>query len=222
MVAWLASHVADLVSGFTLHVSFLGSLGGLMALAAGEADIAGCHLWDEETRSYNDSYVRRLFPGRRVTLITLAQRRLGLVMLPGNPPRGAGAPRPARPGVRFIDRQTGSGTRVWLDLQLRDSGLTPAAISGYEHEVATHSDVAGFVAEGQADTGLAFEEGAASAYGLDFVALATETYDLAVVAADAPGIADLIAWLATPEAAGVINSFGGYLAESTGRVRWVE
>ena len=221
VVAWLASHVADLVSGFTLHVSFLGSLGGLMALAAGEADIAGCHLWDEETRSYNDSYVRRLFPGRRVTLITLAQRRLGLVMLPGNPLGVRGLLDLRRPGVRFINRQTGSGTRVWLDLQLRDSGLTPAAISGYEHEVATHSDVAGFVAEGQADTGLALE-GAASAYGLDFVALATETYDLAVVAADAPGIADLIAWLATPEAAGVINSFGGYLAESTGRVRWVE
>jgi putative molybdopterin biosynthesis protein len=192
-----------------------------MALAAGEADIAGCHLWDEDTRSYNDSFVRRLFPGRRACLVTLAQRRVGLVMSPGNPLGIGGIPDLVRPEVRFVNRQSGSGTRVWLDVQLRVAGLSATSINGYEHEAATHSQVAGLVAEGGANTGLALE-GAALVYGLDFVPLTLETYDLALLDPDAPGITELIAWLATPEAAGVVASFGGYLADETGRVRWVE
>jgi molybdate-binding protein/DNA-binding transcriptional regulator YhcF (GntR family) len=219
-LAWLASHFDEIVPGYSLHIAFSGSLGGLMALAAGEADIAGCHLWDEDTRSYNDSFVRRLFPGRRVCLVTLAQRRVGLVMSPGNPLGIAGIGDLVRPGVRFVNRQSGSGTRVWLDVQLRMAGLRATSINGYDHETATHSQVAGLVAEGGADTGLALE-GAALVYGLDFVPLTLETYDLALLDPDAPGVAELIAWLATPEAAGVIGSFGGYRADHTGRVRWV-
>ena len=220
-MTWLASHFSDLVPDYSLRMAFQGSLGGLMALAAGEADIAGCHLWDEETRSYNESYVRRLFPGRRMPLVTLAQRRVGLVMAPGNPHNVHGLRDLRRQNVRFVNRQTGSGTRVWLDVELRKAGLSSTAINGYEREVTTHSEVAGLVAEGEADTGLALE-GSALAYGLDFLPLALETYDLAVPDLDAPGVAELIAWLATPEAAEVVASFGGYLAAETGRVRWVE
>ena len=99
--------------------------------------------------------------------------------------------------------------------------MSAAGISGYSHEVTTHSEVAGCVAEGRADAGLALQ-GAAMAYGLDFVPLALETYDLAVLEPEAPGIAALVAWLATPQAAGVITSFGGYLADETGSVGWVE
>ena len=220
-VAWLASHFSDLVPSYSLSIAFRGSLGGLMALAAGDADIAGCHLWDEETRSYNDSYVRRLFPGRRMPLITLAQRRVGLVMAPGNPLGVHGLRDLRRPDLRFVNRQTGSGTRVWLDVELHKAGVSPTTIDGYEREVTTHSEVAALVAEGEAHTGLALE-GSALAYGLDFLPLALEEYDLAVPDLDAPGIADLTTWLATPEAAEVVASFGGYLADETGRVRWVE
>jgi molybdate-binding protein/DNA-binding transcriptional regulator YhcF (GntR family) len=220
-MTWLASHFSDLVPDYSLRMAFNGSLGGLMALAAGEADIAGCHLWDEETRSYNESYVRRLFPGRRMPLVTLAQRRVGLVMAPGNPHHIRGLRDLRRQNVRFVNRQTGSGTRVWLDVELRKAGLSSTAINGYERELTTHSEVAGLVAEGKADTGLALE-GSALAYGLDFLPLALETYDLAVPDLDAPGIADLFTWLTTPVAAEVVASFGGYLAEQTGRVHWVE
>jgi putative molybdopterin biosynthesis protein len=219
-VAWLASHFSELAPGYRLSIAFQGSLGGLMALAAGEADMAGCHLWDDETHTYNDSFVRRVLPGRRVMLVTVAQRRVGLVVAPGNPLGLNSLGDLDRPEVRFVNRQAGSGTRVWLDVQLRGTGLAPEALNGYEREATTHSEVAQHVAEGDADAGLALQ-GSALAYGLDFVPLTLETYDLAIPDPDMPGIAETVAWLACPEAAEVIASFGGYLTEETGRVRWV-
>ena len=95
----------------TLHLSFNGSLGGLIALAQGEADLAGCHLWDAATDTYNTPFVQRLLPGRRVLLLTLAHRRLGLVLARAtrlaSPVAGPGSR-----GVRFVNRQPGAGTRV--------------------------------------------------------------------------------------------------------------
>ena len=68
-----------------LHLSFSGSLGGLIALAEKNADLAGCHLWDETTDTYNEPFVRKLLPGQKVALLTLAHRRVGLIFAPGNP-----------------------------------------------------------------------------------------------------------------------------------------
>jgi molybdate-binding protein/DNA-binding transcriptional regulator YhcF (GntR family) len=221
VVAWIASHFAELVPGCSLSVAFQGSLGGLMALAAGDADVAGCHLWDEETRTYNDSFVRRVLPGRRVALVTLAQRQVGLVTAPGDPLMVRTLSDLRRPGVRFVNRQPGSGTRVWLDVQLRKAGISPSDINGYDQEAGTHSEVAQRVAESQADTGVALE-GVALAYGLDFVPLTLETYDLAVPGPERPETAGLLSWLASPAAAAAIAAFGGYLADATGQVRWVE
>jgi molybdate-binding protein/DNA-binding transcriptional regulator YhcF (GntR family) len=220
-VAWVATHFSDLAPGYRLSISFRGSLGGLLALAAGGADMAGCHLWDEETHSYNDSFVRRVLPGRRVMLVTLAKRRLGLIVAPGNPLGVNVLGDLGRPEVRFVNRQAGSGTRVWLDVELRKTRLAPEALNGYGREATTHSEVAQCVAEGEADAGLALQ-GSALAYGLDFVPLTLERYDLVIPDPDMPGIAQVIPWLARPEAADVIASFGGYLTEETGRVRWVE
>ncbi len=106
-----------------ISLSFCGSLGGLIALEEGKADFAGCHLWDAETGTYNVPFIRRLLPGRRVTLLTLAERSLGLILPPGNPLKVTGLQDLAKPGVRFINRQSGSGTRVWLDYQLKSIGL---------------------------------------------------------------------------------------------------
>jgi putative molybdopterin biosynthesis protein len=81
--------------------------------------------------------------------------------------------------------------------------------------------VAQLVAEGETDTGLALQ-GSALAYGLDFIPLTLETYDLVIPEPDQPGVGELVGWLGRPEAADVIASFGGYLADGTGRLRWVE
>jgi len=222
-VSWLANHWAELAPGTDFQVSFSGSLGGLMALADGRADLAGCHLWDAETNRYNLPFIRKLFPGNKMAAIRLADRRLGLMVAPGNP---LGIQRVAdlgRPGLRFVNRQSGSGTRVWLDAALQREGLSAGAIGGYAVEKATHSEVARAVAEGQADVGLGLES-AAAALRLDFVFLVQETYDLVAPAAslEAAPLQTLVAWLAGAAAHQRLGELVGYETHQTGLIQWVE
>ena len=70
-----------------MTTDFIGSLGGLMALARGEADIAGAHLWDEATGLYNVPFVQKVLPGRPVVLVNLVKRLQGLIVPAGNPQR---------------------------------------------------------------------------------------------------------------------------------------
>jgi putative molybdopterin biosynthesis protein len=221
-LTWLASHFSEIASGCTLQLNFTGSLGGLIALAEGRADLAGSHLWDEESDSYNIPYIRRLLPGKRMAVITLANRRLGLILPPGNPGQIQGLADLARPGLRFVNRQSGSGTRVWLDIALRKLDIQTGAITGYTAVKVTHSAVAQAVAEGEADAGIGLE-GAAISYGLDFLFLTHERYDLVVPEAvmNTPPMAALAEWLRSPATRLVIENLGGYEAGSTGQVEWV-
>ena len=127
-VGWLAEHFTQAQAGGKLIPQFTGSLGGLIALSEGKADIAGSHLWDEPSDSYNAPFVRRLLPGQRVALVHLAYRRLGLIVPAGNPRQIRQLSDLALPDLRFINRQPGSGTRVWLDAALRKAGVDSAAI----------------------------------------------------------------------------------------------
>jgi molybdate-binding protein/DNA-binding transcriptional regulator YhcF (GntR family) len=223
-IALIATRLGELAPGYALHVSFAGSLGGLIALAEHRAEIAGSHLWDEDSGSYNRPFVRRLLPGRRVALLTLAQRRLGLIVPPGNPAAIVDLPDLTRPGVRFINRQSGAGTRVWLDTRLHRLGIAPEQVAGYgDQRAATHAEIARAVAAGEADVGLGIEA-AALAFGLDFVCLTTERYDLVIPAevwASQP-VQRLAEWLASDEARAAIEAIGGYDTRSTGRVEWVD
>ncbi len=222
-VALIAARFANVAAGHALHLSFAGSLGGLIALAEGESDLAGSHLWDAETDTYNTPFVRRLLPGRRVALLTMAHRRLGLIVPPGNPAHLAGLKDLAQAGLRFANRQHGAGTRVWLDAQMKRLGLSPEQMPGYATEMLTHSQVAQAIAEGQADVGLGIEA-AAIAYGLDFVCLTTERYDMVIPmpAWEYPPIQALAQWLCTREARMAITALGGYDTDQSGQVEWVE
>jgi putative molybdopterin biosynthesis protein len=217
-VAWLAAHFAEIAPGYTLQLSFSGSLGGLIALAEGQAELAGCHLWDAESDSYNLPFIKRLLPGQRLALVTLAQRRIGLIVPPGNPQGVLGLGDLARPGLRLANRQPGSGTRVWLDAQLRRQGIDAAAIPGYGDEKATHSQVAQAVAEGQAQVGLGLEA-AGRAYGLDFIELALETYHLVIPQAifETPPLQALLDWLAGEGGRQVVGGLAGYEVSRMGK-----
>ena len=220
-VTWLSAHFDEVASGCTFQVSFNGSLGGLIALAEGEADLAGSHLWDEGTDSYNLPFVERLLPGRRVALLALARRRTGLIVPAGNPQRITGLADLARPEVTFVNRQAGSGTRVWLDAQLHQSGVRPAQVRGYSVEKLTHSDVARAIAEGQAGVGLGLE-GSARAFGLDFILMVSERYDLVIPeeSLEHPAVRSLAAWLESSAARNAITALGGYETGETGRIIW--
>lgn len=222
-ITWMAAHFHEILPDTRLKVRFTGSLGGLIALAQGEADIAGSHLWDESSDRYNEPYVRRLMPGKRVALITLFERNLGLILPKGNPKQVTRLRDLVQPEIRFVNRQPGSGTRVWLDCMLTNLEISPGQIQGYEHEKTTHSEVAQAVAEGAADVGVGLEA-SARAYDLDFIFLKEERYDL-IVPADNMNLASVQAlrtWLESSEVKRSVAEFGGYRTESTGQVRWMD
>ncbi len=155
----------------------LGSLEGLIALRHGLGHAAGCHLIDAETGEANVPYARRLFPGRSLVLITLARRQQCLVVAPENPLSLESLTDVARAGARFVNRNRGSGTRVWIDRELAARSLKPAGLSGYEYEVSGHLDAAREVAEGRADAAVALRA-AGQRFGLETIPLFDEQYDL--------------------------------------------
>ena len=160
----------------------VGSLGGMLALERGETHIAGTHLLDPETGDYNVPDIKRTIPKVPLVLVHLAQREQGILVPRGNPKVLATLRDLSKPGIRFVNRQPGSGTRVLLDHALKKLGLEPASIAGYEREEFTHMAVGVAVASGLADAGLGVR-GAATALGLDFIRVASEHYDLLVARA---------------------------------------
>jgi len=221
-MALIAAHYHEVTEGFTLQLAFTGSLGGLIALAEKKADLAGCHLWDEHTDTYNEPFVRKLLPGQKVALLTLAHRRVGLIVAPGNPLQVNNLTDLAKAGIRFINRQQGSGTRVWLDAQLHRAEIAPSSINGYSNEKMTHSEVARAISKGQADVGLGVETAALS-FGLDFHLLTTERYDLVIPAEkwEMDTVQALKDWLDSPQAKAAIHNLGGYDISQTGTVTWI-
>ncbi len=157
----------------------LGSLGGLLALRDGRAELAGVHLLDTQSGEYNVPFIKHLLPEEAIVLITLAHREQGILVEPGNPKRIRGVRDLVRQRVRLINRQPGAGTRLLLFHHLRRNGVDPRSLSGYDREVPTHTAVAAAIAAGTADAGPGIRA-AAEAWGLDFVPLARERYDLAV------------------------------------------
>lgn len=221
-MALIAAHYHEVTAGYSLQLSFTGSLGGLIALAEKKAELAGCHLWDENTDTYNEPFVLKLLPGQKVALLCLAHRRVGLILAPGNPLKVSGLKDLVWPGIRFVNRQQGSGTRVWLDAQLHRAGIEPESISGYQDEKMTHSEVARAISKGQVDVGLGVETAALS-FGLDFILLATERYDLVIPSDkwELESVQALKGWLDTTQAKAAINNLGGYDTSATGAVTWV-
>lgn len=195
----------------TMTTDFIGSLGGLMALARGEADIAGSHLWDETTETYNIAFAQRILPNRRLILLHLAQRIQGLIVPAGNPAGLSAIADLAAPEVVLVNRQPGSGTRVWLDVQLRAAGISPGGITGYDYEEPTHMGVARAVAEGRATAGLGISA-AAAAYGLGFVPLGRERYDLVIPLEiwDSPELQVLRAVVSSSSFHAAVTALGGY------------
>lgn len=214
----LARMSSEEASEAYLSIEYTGSLGGLMALSRGEVQVAGSHLWDEASDTYNIPFVQRLLPGRQLVLLTLVQRSLGLIVPAGNPQRLRGITDLTQPDVRIVNRQPGSGTRVWLDAQLKAAGVASESISGYDQQELTHLAVARTVYQGVATVGLGICA-AASAYGLGFVPLTWERYDLVFPAESwsLPMAGQLAAIIRSCKFAEAVAALGGYDTSETGK-----
>ncbi|MDZ4159988.1 MAG: molybdopterin biosynthesis protein [Anaerolineaceae bacterium] len=197
----------------------VGSLGGLTALQRGEAHFAGAHLLDPESGEYNQSFIRRYLEGTQVRLMVWVSREQGLVLQPGNPKNIRALQDLARPEVRFINRQRGSGTRMLLDYHLNQIGLDAANIQGYPQEEYTHLAVAAAVASGRADCGLAVTA-AADALGLEFIPLFKERYDLVIPEQYARDdlLSPLFAVMQDPAFRGAIAALPGYDVSRMGEI----
>jgi molybdopterin molybdotransferase/putative molybdopterin biosynthesis protein len=201
----------------TLASSNVGSLGGLVALRDGLCHIAGSHLLDPATGEYTLPYVDKLL-GQDTAVIRLVHRDQGLIVAPGNPLGLAKIDDLCRPSLRYVNRQRGAGTRVLLDHELTRRGIDPTTIVGYTREEHTHLAVAAAVSAGRADTGLGILA-AAHAFGLDFVPVAQEPYDLVLPAASVTDdrLAPLWALLDRADFRDKIEALGGYSCAETGR-----
>ena len=200
-----------------IQVTHAGSLGGLIAIQEERAHLAGIHLLDEETGEYNYPYVKRVLPGREVAIVHLAYRIQGLMFARGNPKHIKGIEDLKRPGITFVNRQQGAGTRVLLDIHLRQLGINPKDIKGYEREMDTHLAVGLSVAHGEADVALGIEAAARSC-NIDFLPLFRERYDLVIPIANYRSelLAPLLRAVISDEFKAVVNKAGGYDTSQTG------
>jgi len=205
-----------------IHVTYAGSLGGLIALQEGRADLAGIHLLDAETGEYNYPYVKHLLPGREVAIVHLAYRIQGLMFAAGNPKQIKSLEDLRRPDITLINRQKGSGTRILLDQELRQLGMAPSRVNGYAHEVDTHLAVARSIAEGKADVGLGIEA-AARACHIDFLPLYRERYDLVMPVENHRNkkLAPLLKMIGSKGFQKAVTEAGGYDTSQTGTTAFV-
>ena len=213
-----ASEVRAANPAVTLASSNVGSLGGLVALRDGLSHVAGSHLLDPATGEYTLPYVDRVLGERDVAVVRLVHREQGLLVAPGNPLGIAGIDDLPREGLRYVNRQRGAGTRVLLDHELARRDIDRGTVTGYTREEHTHLAVAATIAAGRADAGLGVLA-AARAFGLDFVPVTREPYDLVLLAetVEDPVIAPLWALLEDPAFRRAVEDLGGYGTEEMGR-----
>lgn len=204
--------------GLRLGIRFAGSLESLAALGEDRCVLAGFHLAEGLDDAAAADFRRCLKPATH-TLIGVATRTQGLMVAHGNPQEIRSLADLTREGVRIVNRQAGSGSRVEFDQLLSGAGISSASIDGYLREEFTHLAVAATVAGGRADAGYGIRAAAAE-YGLDFLPLLTERYYLACrssVLAD-PTVAAFLDLLQGEEFRGILAGLPGYGTAITGRL----
>ncbi|MBQ9662045.1 MAG: molybdopterin biosynthesis protein [Oscillospiraceae bacterium] len=219
----LLDELADLIhmENHSLYVSsaHVGSMGGIMAVRRGEAHAAGIHLLDTETGVYNRSYIRKYFPRGGVYLVRCVGRQQGLMLQKGNPLSLRSFEDITKEGLRYVNRQKGSGTRVLMDYLCAKHNVPAEKIYGYEREEMTHNAVAVQIASDSADAGMGIYS-TAKLYDLDFLPICVEEYDL-LIPGDAwhnAAVRQLIATLQSPAFAARINAMGGYTLDHPGEI----
>ena len=210
-VELLADQLSDYLDILTLPV---GSLDGLVTLRQNLCHLSGAHLLDPGGE-YNLPFIRHFFPDRAMQVVTLAHREQGLMTEAGNPKAIRSLADLGRADVTLINRNPGSGTRLWLDRQLQGQGIPTESIPGYGNAVSTHTECARLVQAGKADVAHGLRA-AAHRFGLDFIPLFHERYDIVFSQERSSLLAPLLDTIQTRAFRRGVEALTGYETMHTG------
>jgi putative molybdopterin biosynthesis protein len=215
-ISVLARHVRQ--AGVELVLVHRNSSQALALLKEGCVHIAGTHLRDEATGESNIPEVGRLFPKNSVAVISFAVWEEGIVTARGNPKGIRGIEDLARKDISMVNREQGAGSRHLLDSHLKRLEISAKTVRGYDRTAPGHLAAAWQVRTGAADCCIA-TSAAARVFGLGFIPLVSERYDLAIRRRhmDAPGIQALLDTLNRSSFRRELEGIGGYDAKGAGQ-----
>ncbi|MES2945986.1 MAG: substrate-binding domain-containing protein [Pseudomonadota bacterium] len=198
--------------GLHLDIRFMGSVDAIAALNAGRCMMAGFHTLEQPgTKSIAAKTYRSLLKPGLHKLIGFAHRTQGLIVAKGNPLNISSITDLKRPGLHYVNRAEGTGTRVLLDELLAQAGISAAQINGYESQEPSHNAVAQTISSQAADAGLGIEA-IAHEKGLGFVPLVQERYHLVCLKSElvSPQVQALLAELQGEEWQSTLQKIPGY------------
>lgn len=147
----------------------------LVSLAHDDCDLAGLHVPHGDLRKSSIAAAKDWLTPNLYRAIGLVTREMGLMVKRGNPLGVVSVEQLLEPGVRFVNRDPDSGTRLLFDQLLVQQRVDSSRINGYAQVEFTHAAVAAYVASDMADVSFGVEA-AARQFDLDFVRLVTEDY----------------------------------------------
>ena len=202
-----------------IHISWVqgSSMAALNALGRGEVHVAGLHLCDEATLEFNVPFVRRALPGRAMLFVNFASWEQGIIVRPGNPLGIRGVEDLVHRKIRLIQREPGAGANKLLEQALRAKKVSLGAVRGSGSVALGHIEVAQAIAMGAADAGIAIRS-AAAAFGLGFIPLAMERFDLVIprTLATDPRVERLVDTLGSRTFRRELDAVGGYITHESG------
>ena len=204
---------------FYIFAANTGSTEGLKTLNKGYTDIAWSHLFDPKSGEYNIPFLPSYLPDIKAVVVNLFCRDLGFVVLPKNPLGIRGFNDLTRKDVKFVNRQSGAGTRVLLDHHLKRLRVSASKIAGYENEVYTHFEVGLAVLSNEANVGIA-TVAISKLLGLHFIPITRESFDMIL---DQPtffekGIQAFIEILNSKEFRSQVDRLGSYDFKNSGKI----
>jgi putative molybdopterin biosynthesis protein len=204
---------------FYIFSANTGSTEGLKILNKGYTDIAWSHLLDPSSGVYNIPFLPAYLPNLKAVVVNLFYRDLGFLVARKNPLKIHGVEDLTRKGVRFINRQAGSGTRVLLDHHLKKQRIPSGKIQGYEREVYTHFEVGLSILSKDADAGIA-TAAVSKLLGLSFIPITRESFDMIL---DQPtffqkGVQAFMNVLQSKEFRSKVEPLGGYDFKDSGKI----
>ena len=217
--AGLLSSLVAKLSGIEIVAAAASSKLALTWLGQGKVHIAGSHLEDPKTGEFNLPFLREKFPDEDLRVVTLARWEEGLVIAPGNPKGVRKVEDLARKNIRLVNREPGAGSRALLDRLLAKAGLDASRVRGYDRIAYGHLAAAYCVMSREADVCLATRS-AARSFGLDFIPLRSERYDLVMGrrTADLPAVAAFLDVLQRATLRRKLELLAGYDTSQTGAV----